>query len=208
MPTPEEILNGLAAAANRFITVSIAWHIIVLLIIILLMTGRKFNTKHITAGMAILLLSVGIIAVLSSNPFNAIMFALAALLFGIITLKFKPEPVGLKWDLISIAGLLMVIFGFFYPHFLEGPAFYRYIYAAPLGLIPCPTLSVFIGLTLMFHGFGSKKWMLTAALFGLFYGLFGVLRLKVYLDVVLIAGACFLLIYAMLWKRSSPAGIK
>ena len=208
MPTPEEILNGLAVAANRFTTLSIAWHILVLIILILLMTGRKFNTKHIAAGMAVLLLSVGIVSVLISNPFNAIMFALAALLFGIMTLKFKPEPLGLKWDLISIAGLLMVIFGFFYPHFLEGTAFYRYIYAAPLGLIPCPTLSMFIGLSLMFHGFQSKKWMITAALFGLFYGLFGVLRLKVYLDIVLIAGACFLLVYAMLWKRSSPAGIK
>ena len=202
MPTPEEILNGLALAANRFTTLSIAWHLIVLIFIILLMTGRKFNTKIVAAGLSIFLLSVGIVAVLVSNPFNAIMFALAALLFGFITLKFKPVPVGLKWDLISVSGLVMVIFGFIYPHFLDGDNFYQYLYSAPMGLIPCPTLSVFIGITLMLHGFQSKKWMMTAALFGLFYGIFGVMRLKVVLDVLLIGGAFFLMVYAFIWRRS------
>jgi hypothetical protein len=70
-----------------------------------------------------------------------------------------------------------------------------------MGLIPCPTLSAFIGITLMLHGFGSKKWMLTAAIFGLFYGIFGVLKLKVYLDLGLIAGALFLLVYAFTIKK-------
>jgi hypothetical protein len=41
--------------------------------------------------------------------------------------------------------------------------------------------------------FGSKKFMLCAATIGLFYGIFGVLKLKVYLDLVLIAGALFML---------------
>lgn len=59
--------------------------------------------------MVILLLSVGIVSVLISSPFNTIMFALAGLLFGIMCLKFKPA------------------------------------------------LSVFIVLTLMFHGFGSTS---------------------------------------------------
>jgi hypothetical protein len=53
----------------------------------------------------------------------------------------------------------------------------------------------------MFHGFGSKKWMLVAALFGLFYGIFGVLRLKVYLDLALVAGALFLLVYGISIKK-------
>jgi hypothetical protein len=202
MPTPEEILNGLALAASKYTMISIFWHIILLAFLILLFSGRKFNQKIVAAGMAILLLSVGIIAVLVSNPFNAIMFALAALIFGIIYLRFKPVQIGLKWDVFSVAGLAMVLFGFVYPHFLDGAPFYQYLYSSPLGLIPCPTLSAFIGFTLMLHGFDSKKWMLVAALLGLFYGIFGVLRLKVYLDLVLIGGALFLFVYALTWKRS------
>jgi hypothetical protein len=200
MPTPEEILDGLALAANKFIWVSITWHLVALVIIVLLISGKTFNTKQIASGMAIFLLSVGIIAVLVRNPFNAIMFALAALLFGFITLKFKPVPVGLKWDFISVAGLILLVFGFIYPHFLNAKMFINYLYASPLGLIPCPTLSAFIGLTMMLHGFGSKKWMLCAALICLFYGIIGVLKLKVYLDVVLIAGALLLLVYALTVK--------
>ena len=201
MPTPEEILNGLTLAANNYIWVSIAWHIVILGIIIILVSGRTFNTKHISAGLAIFLLSVGMIAVLVSNPFNAIMFTLAALLFGIFTLQFRPVQVGLSWDLVSIAGLIFLIFGFIYPHFLESRSWISYLYASPMGLIPCPTLSAFIGITLMLKGFGSKKFMLSASLIGLFYGIFGVLRLKVYLDVVLIAGALFMLIFAFSIKN-------
>jgi hypothetical protein len=203
MPTPEEILNGLALAANKFIWISIAWHIIAFAFIILLVSGRKFNTKRIMAGLAIFLLSVGYIAVLVSSPFNAIMFALAALIFGIITLRFKPVPVGLKWDMISVLGLFMLVFGFIYPHFLDAKMWVNYLYSSPMGLIPCPTLSAFIGVTLILHGFNSKKWMITSALFGLFYGIFGVLRLKVYLDLALIAGAMFLLVYAFIGKQTN-----
>ena len=200
MPSPFEILNTLALAANKFMTISIIWHLIVLIFIIALISGKKFNTKHVSAGLSIFLLSVGIIAVLVSNPFNGIMFALAALVFGIMTLKFKPEPIGLQWDFISVSGLILLIFGFIYPHFLDGDSYFQYLFAAPMGVIPCPTLSAFIGISLMLHSFGSKKWMLVAALFGLFYGIFGVLRLKVYLDIPLIAGALFSIGYAMKMK--------
>lgn len=205
MPTPEEILAGLALAANKFVNVSILWHLIVLFFMIPLLMGKKFNTKHVSAGLGIFLLSVGMIAVLVSNPFNAVMFALAALIFGIITLKFKPVPISVKWDIISVIGLLLVVFGFVYPHFLENAPLYKYLYAAPMGLIPCPTLSAFIGITLMLHGFGSKKFMMTGALIGLFYGIFGVLRLKVYLDITLIAGALFLLVYGLTAKKPEVA---
>jgi hypothetical protein len=201
MPTPEEILATLSLAANKFMPVSILWHIIVLVVLITLLAGRKLNTKVVSAGLSIFLLSVGIIAVLVSNPFNAIIFALAALLFGFMTLKFKSVPVGLLWDPVSVFGLILLFFGLIYPHFLDQGPLYRYLYASPMGLIPCPTLSAFIGITMMLHGFGSKKWMLTAAIFGLFYGIFGVLKLKVYLDLGLIAGALFLLVYAFTIKK-------
>ncbi|MCU0653355.1 MAG: hypothetical protein MUD10_03795, partial [Candidatus Pacebacteria bacterium] len=48
--------------------------------------------------------------------------------------------------------------------------------------------------SLVFNGLGSKSIMLTLIIFGLFYGVFGVLRLAVYLDIFLILGALVLLI--------------
>ena len=62
-----------------------------------------------------------------------------------------------------------------------------------MGLIPCPTLSLVIGFTLLAGGFGSKAWSLVLVAAGTFYGLFGVARLGVVLDVVLAGGALCLL---------------
>lgn len=207
MPNSAEILNGLIIAANKFIWIGIAWHIILFAFMVRLFTLKPMNTKVIASGMSVFLLSVGIISVLIHNPFNAIIFALAALIFGIYTLQFKAVPVRLEWKPATIAGLLLVIFGFIYPHFLEAKSWINYLYASPMGLIPCPTLSVFIGLTLMLRGFKSRRWMLTAACFGLFYGIVGVLRLNVYLDVVLIAGALVLLVYAFSITKQEASAI-
>ena len=201
MPTPEEILNGLALASNKFLFLSIAWHLVVIMFIALLIAGKRPSKKAIALGLIALFLSVSIVAMLVSNPFNGAMFLLASILFIYFSWKMPEENVTVKWDYVSLTGVVMIVFGYVYPHFLEGTGMYKYLYAAPLGLIPCPTLSVFIGFTLLFHGFYSKKWMLGAALIGLFYGIFGVLRLKVYLDVGLIAGAFLLLLYAFTLKK-------
>jgi hypothetical protein len=63
------------------------------------------------------------------------------------------------------------------------------VYAAPVGLVPCPTLSIVIGFTLLVGGFNSRKWMLILAIVGLFYGIIGYFRLGVKLDIGLIVGA-------------------
>ncbi len=144
MPTPEEILNGLTLASNKFVFLSIAWHIIVLLFIALLIAGKRPSSKAIALGLIALFLSVSIVAMLVSNPFNGAMFMLASVWFIYISWKMPEENVIVKWDIVSLIGV---------------------------------------------------------ALIGLFYGIFGVLRLKVYLDVVLIAGALFLLIYALTLKK-------
>ena len=57
-------------------------------------------------------------------------------------------------------GLVMIGFGWVYPHFLEGPAI-DYLYASPVGLVPCPTLAVAIGFALLGNGLGSRAWALT-----------------------------------------------
>jgi hypothetical protein len=207
MPTPEEILNGLALAANKFMFLSIFWHIAVILFLAFLIAGKRPSNKAVAIGLIALLLSVAFVAMMVYNPFNAIMFLLATVLFIFITWKLPKADILVKLDFISIIGLAMIAFGFVYPHFLENAGFLNYLYSSPLGLIPCPTLSMIIGFTLLFHGFHSKKWMLSLALIGIFYGIFGVFRLKVYLDIVLIAGALFLLVYAFTRKNSTVSAI-
>lgn len=101
-----------------------------------------------------------------------------------------------------VIGIIMIVFGLVYPHFLKPDTIVEYLYASPAGLIPCPTLSVIIGLVLLLNGFGSQSITLSFIVIGLFYGLFGALRLAVYLDFVLLFGALSLLVKYILSLRT------
>ena len=103
------------------------------------------------------------------------------------------------------AGMVMILFGWVYPHFLEGGAWFDYLYAAPTGLIPCPTISLTIGFALLANGFSSRAWSLTLAFLGLFYAFFGALRLGVNLDFVLLGGALLLLLETLTSKPAMPS---
>ena len=102
----------------------------------------------------------------------------------------RPVSRGPHWT--RGTGVALIAFGWVYPHFLEGPAV-AYLYASPVGLVPCPTLAMGVGFALLGNGLGSRVWGLTLATVGLFYGLFGVLHLAVFLDIALVAGAMALI---------------
>ena len=148
--------------------------------------------------LALPIASVGFIAIFTSNPFNAIVFLLSAVILLIIGYRLPSESIKVRSDLAGIIGVLMILFGWVYPHFLNDASLWQYLYAAPTGLVPCPTLSIVIGFTLLFGGFGSRKWMLVLSVIGLFYGVVGFFRLGVQLDMGLIAGALVLAIFSVL----------
>jgi hypothetical protein len=150
---------------------------------------------------ALPLLSVSGLAWATANPFNGLVFAATGLTLVSIAARFPRGPVvvGPTWAVITGAG--MFVFGWVYPHFVEAPSPVTYAYAAPTGLIPCPTLSVAIGLTLVLRGMESVSWSLTLAAVGLFYGVFGAARLGVALDWVLLFGAALLVTLALVFQR-------
>ena len=120
MPSPEQILNGLALAANNFYIVSIIWHLLVLLFFIVLFSGRKLSNKQVMAFLTLPLLTTALFALMISNPFNGIVFSVITIILWFTIYNTPGELVALKWDAISFAGLAFILFGLFYPHFLEG----------------------------------------------------------------------------------------
>jgi hypothetical protein len=194
MPASSEILNQLATISNAGIPVAVFWHVVFGFVIAALLLGWRPPQRTAAIGLALPLLSVSLFAWRFSNPFNGTIFLVFALLLAVLGLRLPGRKVrpGAGWSLI--AGSLLIAFGWVYPHFLVTSTWTKYFYAAPTGLVPCSTLSLVIGFALLANGFGSLAWSTALAVIGIFYSLFGALRLQVRLDFILLAGALLLLL--------------
>lgn len=194
MPTKEQILESLLSITNNYSIVAIIWHIAFYLLIAFLISKWVPSNKMLIIMLCLPLLSVSFFAWSSGNPFNGSLFLILVILVILFGLKASSGPLLLSSFPFLFIGFIMVIFGLIYPHFLNTESFIEYFYASPAGLIPCPTLSIVIGFALIFNGFGSQSVTITLIAFGLFYGIFGVLKLAVYLDIFLLFGTLSLLV--------------
>ena len=192
--SPESILAGLAGIANRWSAVAVAWHVYFGLGALALLAGLRPSRRFAALAMVLPLVSVAVLAALARNPFNSGLFALGGIVLAVIAVRTGPQSVvpAAGWRLVT--GFFLLVFGWVYPHFLEGEPWLVYLYRAPLGLVPCPTLSAVIGATLVLGNFGSRAWPLALAALGLFYGVFGAAVLGVTIDWLLAAGALALAI--------------
>jgi hypothetical protein len=150
------------------------------------------------------LVSVSALAWWSGNPFNGLVFAIAATALLWETRGFEDHHVAPGSRLAIAAGAMLIAFGLAYPHFLDAESWWTYLYAAPFGLIPCPTVAVLAGASLIFGVFGSRAWALTLGVVALAYGVIGVLVLGVTIDVVLVAGAMCLFAEYSAERRANP----
>lgn len=194
MPTPAEILQTLSAVAREMTALAVGWHILVAFVAIRALSGWRPSKRFGASVLALPLLSVSVLAWLYGNPFNGVVFAGFAILLLAFGLRRPAGRIERPPVWAAAAGTLLVAFGWVYPHFLGAGSWTRYLYAAPAGLIPCPTLSFSIGLALLAKGFSSRGYSFSLGSLGLFYGLFGAFRLGVMIDLVLAAGASALLI--------------
>ncbi len=185
MPTPTEILQVLAAITNEQLIIAIIWHALIAGTLIGIVLGWRPTKKAGAAALAIPLFSVSILAWAYRNPFNGLVFLIFALAFIALAVRRPGEAVDPPPAWASAIGAVLIIFGWVYPHFLGDGSWLRYLYEAPTGLIPCPTLSFVTGFALLANGFSSRAYSVALGGLGLFYALFGALRLGVRIDFVL-----------------------
>jgi len=193
MPNPAQILDDLARIANDWTAIAVIWHGLMAAAVVGLLAGWRPAKRLGATVLALPLLCVSVMAWIYGNPFNGTVFlgfaaALSALGMRLPVAKTeRPQA----WALAL--GVLMVAFGWVYPHFLGAGPWWRYLYQAPTGLIPCPTLSAVVGFALLARGFSARGWSVLLGILGLFYSLFGALRLGVTIDLVLLVGSVALL---------------
>lgn len=182
MPSAVTILTGLAAIANDWRWLAISWHALLAAFLITVLAGWRPSIRVLTYLLVAPLLSVSLVAFLSGNPFNGIAFAILAAVLVASPVRLPTRAVRFTSSAWVVFGVVFVAFGWTYPHFVSTESWTTYLYASPFGILPCPTLAVVIGVTLLFRSLGSRTWttVLTAA--GLLYGALGVFRLGVALD--------------------------
>ncbi len=200
MPTPDQILAELNRITNDWTSLAAAWHVYYAAIALMILARTYPSRTFMGVMLALPLLSVSILAWLYGNPFNGTSFTLAAAALVIIAARLHRQTVRIARHWMVIIGAFLFSFGWFYPHFLKASSFWTYLYAAPTGLIPCPTLSASTGLALVLNGLCSRAWMLILGMVGLFYGIFGVVRLGVQIDSLLLVGATAMIIAAFRFK--------
>jgi hypothetical protein len=191
MPSADSIVAWATAAANEWRPVAIAWHVALGIGLAALLAGRRPTRRTAAWLLTLPLVSVSAIAGLSGNPFNAVVFAIISAVAGVLAIRLPDHAIVIAPKMWAVPGAALVVFGWLYPHFVSGgwPA---YLYASPFGLLPCPTLSVVIGTTLLLGGLQSFPWSAVMSVAGLMYGFIGVAGLGVRLDNALFIGAALL----------------
>ena len=193
MPSSEEILTGLNEIANDWRLIAIFWHGYFTVLIFILILGVR-PPKRI-AGLILVLpiFSVSALAWTYASPFNGAFFSMLGVILLLLSVHLPMEKIRVAPAWATSFGVVMFTFGWVYPHFLKTESFIPYLYSAPTGLIPCPTLSIVIGLSIIMGSFGDRIWSVILAGAGIFYGFFGATLLKVSLDWILLLGALALI---------------
>lgn len=204
MPPPDDILAGLSEIAQR----GFGWALFVHLLLGALgarwLLGRRLAASGVSLVLGLLLGSVCSLAFWFGMVFNGVVFFLLAGVLIASDFGHVPARSGVLPDwLARVVGGLLASFGWVYPHFLPDRAPLTYLVAAPLGLLPCPTLAFAAGIALVFPRSVSRPAACSLAGAALFYGLFGALRLGVRLDLLLVVGGMALVLHVFGGKRAA-----
>lgn len=210
MPDADYILQGLRVITVESPVIAVLWHVFFAVLAVALIAGWRPERRDLGLYLVLPLVSVSLLAWLHWDPFNGT--AIAAIGLGLLIASMLPghERVAIGPIWMMLPGVLLFVFGWGYPHFLDTESWWPYLYRAPTGLIPCPTLAILIGLSMICGAFASRAWAWILGLAGLFYGLFGAVYLEVRIDWILAAGALLLLVTAHVFtaqaRRAGASG--
>ena len=195
MKTPEAITSMLGNISKEVKTYSAFVHILFLVVIGLGLLVEKIRNSLFALFIAFLSLSATIISIKYVIVPNIIIFGM---FFVLIIHAYYTKR--LAFDLSNIApvnlffGILGLVFGYWYLHWVESPVWLNALLYSPLGAVNCPTMATICGFLCLSQKQRSAILEATVALITLYFGFFGIFRLGAYVDVVLIICALFLIV--------------
>ena len=126
------------------------------------------------------------------------------LILGIRAWKSKQLQYNLSGNSAAdkIVGVIALVFGFYYLHWVDSPILTNALFHSPLGIVNCPTLLALCGLICLAD---QPDEYLTGFVgtMTLYFGFFGIMRLDAYIDVLLIVVGMYLLLRMACRHRQS-----
>jgi len=193
--TPQQITEMLVEVTSNLQTYFIIIHIIMILTIITGILLPKFRNLIFFSFVVFLSLSATVISTIFVIIPNIILFGLISIL---IILAFSQKKLNFTFNDLKIFdiffGIVGILFGFWYLHWVEDPVWLNALLYSPLGGVNCPTLVAISG----FMCFTKKPRLnvleITLGALTLYFGFFGIFRLQAYIDIVLILCGGYLLL--------------
>lgn len=203
MPSSAGIQELLAATTRELAPLALAWHLALAAIAVAYLRGWRPAPHRCAPLLAVPVLSVSIVAFAFGNMLDGASFAALAIILVVTGLRapgvhLERGPAWSRW-----LGCALILFGMWYPHLVEG-AWYRVLAVAPLGVVPCPTLALVAGVTLVADGFGSRAIPAVIALWAGFYARLGIFNQGALVDIGLLVAMLGLI--AMLVHNEARSG--
>ena len=195
MKTPEAITGMLQNVSKDVQSYSVLVHILFIVVILLGSFVKKIRNALFSLFIAFLSLSATIISIKYVIIPNVIVFGM---FFALIIHAYLTK--NLNFDFKNSApinlgiGILGLVFGFWYLHWVDSPFWLNALIYSPLGAVNCPTMVTICGFLCLSQKPRSTILEVAVALITLYFGFFGIFRLGAYIDVVLIICALFLIV--------------
>lgn len=201
--------------SQDLVPLALLWHVSILAAVCALIVGWRPARSLALPLLAAPLISAAVAALRYHNPFNAVSLGLLSLTFLLLGARAAVSA-DTRWSdmpsrdvLISgrravllpawtaTLGVPLLAYGCFYPAFDASMPWYRLAYAAPVGVVPCPTLAVVAAFVLLARGWQTRAVPAVLAVWSAFYALFGIFLLGVRSDAGLFVAAIGLSILAL-----------
>jgi hypothetical protein len=211
MKAPGAITSMLETVARETRTYAAFVHLLLLAVLGLgLLVGRLRNVLF-SLFIAFLSLSAMVVAVVYAIAPNVIIFGMFFVLIVRAWLDRKLNfDLGNAPPIDLLFGVLGLVFGFWYLHWVESPVWLNALFSSPLGIVNCPTMVAVCGFLCLTRKPRAALLEATVGIVTLYFGFFGIFRLGTYVDVTLVLCALFLivrLIASLPRGRASGVGV-
>jgi hypothetical protein len=195
MKAPEAIVKMLEGVSRDVRGYSAFIHALFLGVVGLGLFMKKSRDTVFSLFLAFLSLSATVVSIKYAIVPNIIIFTMFFVL--IIHAHFTKK---LNFSLKNIPfpdllfGIVALVFGFWYLHWVESPIGLNALLFSPLGSVNCPTMVTICGFLSLSRKPRSMFLDAAVSLITLYFGFFGLFRLGAYVDVALIVCSLFLIV--------------